>query len=500
MHLDRTKFKASFITSTLFEKVNIIKKIKGHGSYSHLEGIWHQYHITKDRTINNAPFWVHNEESIRIKRNRIEGTCINAPHPKATLTYTISGQIEPGKMLLIYTCQEEPRDCLHAMYLNLFRDKILAGIWIGVDFDMEPFSGAIILSREELTVEDLNRTVNEYNLNLVSKASELCTIERIEQQEDIIEEKEKVKVKSKNIGKVELDMVKFALVQLNYSVEKHLQPTFSYILREDKREDIKEKIFNALYLAAKEKVNIICFPELSFLKEWVKEIKKEYKEMVIICGSYYEDEFNICPIIIDGKYFEYKKVYPSPHESPGRTEYGMKAGDVIYKFKTKYGIFSVLICIDCRELIDKVRDVDYVINPSYDPNPSRFQQAYSLEARDHEITTIQANAAQQSVVKDGKKFTEYGKSCIISNEYSPFIDGFRNDGFKQKEDNIPYKICEATGEMMIIANINIKIKSPPRPITTNYKGRILEIRRYIWQNGEWQKQRTNSTKANQTKP
>jgi predicted amidohydrolase len=503
MHLDRTKFKVGSIADTLFEKVNIIRKtIKGHGPYSHLEGNWHQYHITKDRAIND-PFWAHNEEFIRIKHNRIEGRCINAPNPKADLTYTISGQIEAGKMLLVYACHQEPRDCLHAMYLNLLSDKILAGIWLGVDFDMEPFSGPIILSREELTVEDLNRIVSEYNLNLVGKAYKLLT--KIEEQEirgKKEEVKKRVKVEQKYIGKVELEWVKVALVQLDYSAKRQLDPTFAYILESDKRNETKKKIDKALERAVEEKVNVICFPEFSFLEEWVPEIKNKYREMVVICGSYYKDRFNICPIIIDGECFDYKKVCPAPLERPGKTEpeHGMKSGDVIFRFETRYGIFSVLICNDCRELIYKVGNVDYIINPSYDPHISNVQEVLNSEARDHHITTIQANAMEQQVTKDGKILKVYGKSCIISNEWPSSIEALKNDGYKPKEDNIPYKICEAMGEMMIIANINIKIKYPPSPTPPDYEGRIRGIRRYIWQKGEWQKQRTNSMKASQTKP
>lgn len=231
-------------------------------------------------------------------------------------------------------------------------------------------------------------------------------------------------------------------------------------------------------LAAKEKVNIICFPELSFVKEWIAEIRKTYNKMVVICGSYYEDGFNRCPIIIDGELFIYNKIKPSPSENPVQTGSGMKSGEVIFKFVTKYGNFSVLLCIDYTFLFSEVRDVDFVLNPSYDPNILRFQDYSSLMARDFGAYTIQANASD--------KKEKFGHSCIIGNEYEESLKKLKDIGYIPKEDIIEYKLCEAKGEMMIIACINIKTRSPPRKITPDYKGKIRVIGEYIWQGEKWE--------------
>jgi len=113
---------------------------------------------------------------------------------------------------------------------------------------------------------------------------------------------------------------------------------------------------------------VICFPELSFVKEWVEEIKNQYKDMIIIGGSYYDEDYNVCPILQMGHTSipPYRKVFPSPFEDPEKLERGMKSGNILYIFQTKCGKFSVLTCIDYTRLIYRILDedenVDFIIN------------------------------------------------------------------------------------------------------------------------------------------
>jgi len=84
--------------------------------------------------------------------------------------------------------------------------------------------------------------------------------------------------------------------------------------------------------------------------------------------------------------------------------------------------------------------------------------------------------------EDGK----YGGTCIIGKEHKILLDRLRNNRLKP-EDDIKYKLCQADGEMMIIADLNIKMKAPPVDLPHNYKGRIKtpKERWYKYEREDW---------------
>ena len=299
-----------------------------------------------------------------------------------------------------------------------------------------------------------------------------------------IEIKKEPEIIYKNIADTEKEWVRFCLVQLDFSLKP--QPPseeFGYILEETDK--IKNKVFQALEVAEKQQADVICFPELSFARDWVEEIKNQYKDMIIIGGSYYDGEYNVCPIIIDGETIDppYRKCSPSPMENPAITGRGMKSGNIIYIFQTKCGRFSFLTCIDYTTQSDRVRryddtGVDFIINPCCDENLFRFQPRCNSDCQDFGIDVIQVNKA----TKDDK----YGKSCIIGKEHKTILQRLKDDGFKP-EDNIEYKLFQLDGEMMAIANLNIRMKAPPISLPVDYSGRI-EISKeicYKYEKGLW---------------
>ena len=273
-----------------------------------------------------------------------------------------------------------------------------------------------------------------------------------------------------NIADTKREWIKVCLVQLDVSIEAKPPPAdFGYTLKDNNK--IKEKIFKALDTAKEQKVDIICFPELSFAEEWVDEIKDQYNEMIIIGGSFYDNGYNICPIIINGEYIDppYKKCFPSPALETSRlTGRGMKSGDVLYVFQTKCGRFSVLTCIDYTAQIYRILEheagegIDFVINPCYDHNIERSQSRCDLDCEDHGLSVIQVNRAPDMNHK-------YGKSCIIAKEHKSMLDRLINAGFKPS-DGIKYKLCQLNGEEMLIADL--RLRAPPVSLTLHYNGRI----------------------------
>lgn len=280
--------------------------------------------------------------------------------------------------------------------------------------------------------------------------------------------------------------MRFCLVQIDFPLKNQLPPKeFGYVLDTKLKNTIKQKVFGAIEIANKSDVDIICFPELSFAREWIEEAKNKYKDMIIIGGSYYDQGYNICPIIIEGTLIDplYKKHTPSVFETSAPTGRGMKQGNLIYIFQTKCGRFSVLTCIDYASQSYRVckydeKGVDFIINPCCDQNIFRFQPRCNSDCEDYGIDVIQVNKATKGI--------EYGKSCIIGKEHNIILDKLSEEGFKPK-DGIKYKLCEADGEMMIIADLNIKMKAPPVSLPINYGGRIKisKTNCYKYENRHW---------------
>jgi len=198
-------------------------------------------------------------------------------------------------------------------------------------------------------------------------------------------------IELKHIEKTANEWIRVCLVQLDFPLELLAPPQeFGYVLREDGKELVKQKIFSALKVAQDEKVNIVCFPELSMAPEWVEQIKNEFKDMVIIGGSYYEKRFNTCPVIILGTKYLIRKINPSPDiEEETEPERGMRQGKEILVFQARFGRFVVLICIDYVNEVHHIlhnpdqekRNVDFIVNPSYNRDVVDYQQQANQDCR-----------------------------------------------------------------------------------------------------------------------
>ena len=295
------------------------------------------------------------------------------------------------------------------------------------------------------------------------------------------------KLVNRNIAKTEKGWVRFCLVQLDFSLKSQYPPDeFGYFLQD--KDETQNKVFKALNVAREKKVDIVVFPELSFDKDWVQKIKNQHKEMIIIGGSYYDEGYNVCSIILNGEYIDppYKKYYPSPYENPRITGRGMKSGNVLYVFQTKCGIFSVMTCSDytaqsyrvCKYVCKNGKKIDFIINPCCDENILRFQPRCNSDCEDYDIDIIQVNKAP----RNGK----YGETCIIGKEHQIILNRLIDEGYKPL-DNIKYKLFHLNLEMMIIADLNIVMKAPPVSLPLDYSGRIRisKSQCYRWESQNW---------------
>jgi|GEM_PF-2091819 len=253
-----------------------------------------------------------------------------------------------------------------------------------------------------------------------------------------------------------VNWVKVAIVQLDYSIQYIPQP-YSHTLKEETKEEVREKILSALKIAEEENVDIIGFPELSFTNDLVNEIKSGYKDMIIVCGSFYDEhKYNICPIVINNDVLLYKKCHPSILEEPNGE--GMKKGDKIFIIQTKFGIISVLNCIDFDKEFYHLCDekVDIIVNPRWD-----IDREYIFQKRaDGHIDQPDGSKLHTFILHINCMKAEWagsvggGGSCILGYEHRYRLEKYMLDGLRPN-DKIKYKICQAQDEMICIASLKV---------------------------------------------
>lgn len=139
-------------------------------SYSHLNGKWHLYFLTRASSVNPEPFWIHGNEELRvIGKNEVAGTThiADVNHPSSGLNYEVHGEIRHGKMILTDNCLEDETEFASIIIPNLRSAVILIGIWTGFDNDVHLVSGPVILSRTELSASDLNQLAKKSTMGLI---------------------------------------------------------------------------------------------------------------------------------------------------------------------------------------------------------------------------------------------------------------------------------------------------------------------------------------------
>ena len=298
-----------------------------------------------------------------------------------------------------------------------------------------------------------------------------------------------VKIRPNHVADTVKDRIRFCIVQLNFSVDYLPPPNkFAYVLKE--KDKVEKKVFNALEIAKEEEVNIICFPELSFTKEWIydRKIRELYQEMIIIGGSYYENEFNTCPVKINGNIIPIQKANPSPNKEGELGKRGMKHGKENFVFQTKYGRFVVLICFDYRNEVskildstdEKIKNVDFIIVPEHNDDVETFQKQADTDCQKEPYPYIlQVN----KYIKEKK-----GGTCVIGTEHNDSLQRYKNDGYRRPSDELKYNLIEAKGEMMIIVDLDIKRKGVPVP-GSGYK--MNPIGCYVYKTDKWIQDKIN---------
>lgn len=136
-------------------------------SYTRLSGKWHLYWIDFNPSIGEQPVWMHGLEEIEVfQNNAVKGFVRLVDHPLGHVSYNTQGEIRAGKMMLTDT-RVEDETCMASTYFPNLRTEHLAGIWIGQDDNLRPISAPVILSRNEMSIDELNDTLRQTPLVLI---------------------------------------------------------------------------------------------------------------------------------------------------------------------------------------------------------------------------------------------------------------------------------------------------------------------------------------------
>jgi HEAT repeat protein len=249
------------------------------------------------------------------------------------------------------------------------------------------------------------------------------------------------------------DIIRIATVQLNFTLSSSFPPK---IIDEN---GIFYKINLALEKAKENKVDIICFPELSFCQEWIPQIKEKYSDITIIAGSYYsETKNNVCQIVSNSKNYTSPqfKIKPSIFEH-GEYIQKMVPGEIINIYISQYGKFAVLICRDFPVYVPYLRDkTDIIFVPSYNKDIDRFYSAAHNHVENSPSYILISNCSQ------------YGGTSIFGIMHYALFDELVAIGYKRKEDET-YNLCEIGKgeEAFIFADFNIVYKSIQTPTVSD---------------------------------
>ena len=106
-------------------------------------------------------------QELHIDRNFVTGTTQFVGHPVLSLHSNLQGEIRAGKMIILDICIEDKTEFASVIYPNLRSSTLLVGIWNGLDNLLRPIAAPTILSREELSDEELNDVLKHASISII---------------------------------------------------------------------------------------------------------------------------------------------------------------------------------------------------------------------------------------------------------------------------------------------------------------------------------------------
>ena len=264
------------------------------------------------------------------------------------------------------------------------------------------------------------------------------------------------KIHTVHVSETKQEIVRIAVAQISFE----LTESFPFTVKN--RDKVKTKVFSALEIAKQNGANIVCLPELCLCEDWIGEIKEQCPGMIVIGGSFYKDNRNTCPVIMESD-----AVIPyQPKITPAVVEYDMLSGDGIYRYETRFGKFVILICTDFDDLAHYFReaDIDMIFCPAFNSANERFWS----EAHSH----VERTPSYILIANTGL----HGGTSIFGQLDNKYFRELADRGCKERKD-MTYKLCEVKEgcEEVIFADFNLIHKSVQKPTPSNQNKMIKSV-------------------------
>lgn len=346
------------------------------------------------------------------------------------------------------TQQENLGQETHTLAQNLSQSSDLSQLQVGLNAIIDNINEKIcghlttLEQREICVLIHQTKEMNELSQKIEGVISIISAVgEKILTTSDLI------------IGQKTTDTAKIVAVQLNFSLTNQFPP----ILQNETT--VKAKIIKFLTYAKKISTDLIVFPELCVKKEWADDIKRQFPDIVIIFGSYYNNNENTTCVLYDSKIIaSQKKIIPSDFEDPKLTGIGMLYGPkTIHTFQAPFGDFSILICRDFGVFHDDLKGKSsLILVPSYNSSIERFYENANVHVTDYPSYILFSNAAQ------------FGGTSFFGQIKKSYFTSLIQKGFKKDTDN-SYNLCSIpkNQEGMIIVDLDMKNRSPQVPTPMN---------------------------------
>ena len=264
------------------------------------------------------------------------------------------------------------------------------------------------------------------------------------------------KIHTVHVSETKQEIVRIAVAQISFE----LTESFPFTVKN--RDKVKTKVFSALEIAKQNGANIVCLPELCLCEDWIGEIEEQCPGMIVIGGSFYKDNRNTCPVIMESD-----AVIPyQPKITPAVVEYDMLSGDGIYRYETRFGKFVILICTDFDDLAHYFReaDIDMIFCPAFNSANERFWS----EAHSH----VERTPSYILIANTGL----HGGTSIFGQLDNKYFGELADHGCKERKD-MTYKLCEVKEgcEEVIFADFNLIHKSVQKPTPSNQNKMIKSV-------------------------
>jgi len=137
------------------------------GQYHFLEGQWYDYYISSFND-TDPPVWMIGSLTLRLLRNStFRGRFVVEINDSLTLRFSLRGEVRGGWLMYVGVCDDLNDTVSSVIFPNILTGSTLVGLWTGQDNARRLATGPIVISRNPLTVSELNKAVSSARLNFI---------------------------------------------------------------------------------------------------------------------------------------------------------------------------------------------------------------------------------------------------------------------------------------------------------------------------------------------